>query len=293
MLILQKPYPQRTLFDIKMLIKCTESVKFFADMLLINDYTTHDRCCRVMTHEFYHAGEILFRAGAEGTTFYIILKGSVGVYIPERRRSISKINQENSPKNSQKNSIKNSENFIEESHKNMMKSTIISSPMGNVSIQQGNSSFKLRLLKANSIVDDNYMKEFANTKGNLEEKQKNLNNIKKNSKEINEKNLNYSHKIEIIEKNSNKSTKNREIIERNLSFSSKFKEIILKEKIGEGEGQRVKVMVQGQSFGELALLDNKPRAATIICEEDCHFAVLEKINFTEILSFFINFFFFY
>lgn len=32
----------------------------------------------------------------------------------------------------------------------------------------------------------------------------------------------------------------------------------------------------GKSFGELALIQNKPRAATIKCVQDSHFAVLDK-----------------
>jgi len=44
------------------------------------------------------------------------------------------------------------------------------------------------------------------------------------------------------------------------------------------------VLDKGSSFGELALLENKPRAATIKCKTDCSFAVLDKKHFTEILS---------
>ncbi len=46
----------------------------------------------------------------------------------------------------------------------------------------------------------------------------------------------------------------------------------------------VKVIEAGSSFGELALLSNKPRAATIIAKEDTHLAVLEKKDFQRILS---------
>jgi CRP-like cAMP-binding protein len=46
----------------------------------------------------------------------------------------------------------------------------------------------------------------------------------------------------------------------------------------------VKALSAGASFGELALMDNRPRAATIICKEDSHFAVLEKQFFNQILS---------
>lgn len=40
----------------------------------------------------------------------------------------------------------------------------------------------------------------------------------------------------------------------------------------------------GLSFGELALLNNKPRLASIICHEDSHFMTLDKKTFTLILK---------
>ncbi len=36
---------------------------------------------------------------------------------------------------------------------------------------------------------------------------------------------------------------------------------------------------QGMSFGELALNNNQPRAATITCKTDCHFAVMNKVDY--------------
>lgn len=53
----------------------------------------------------------------------------------------------------------------------------------------------------------------------------------------------------------------------------------------------VKILGNGSSFGELALLEKKPRAATIICKEDTHFAVLQSKYFDKILSKFFTFFF--
>lgn len=48
--------------------------------------------------------------------------------------------------------------------------------------------------------------------------------------------------------------------------------------------REVKILKTGDAFGELALLGNKPRAATILCKEDSHFAVLDKQYYKEILS---------
>lgn len=46
----------------------------------------------------------------------------------------------------------------------------------------------------------------------------------------------------------------------------------------------IRTLKRGDSFGELALIDNRPRAATIICKEETHLAVLEQKHFNNILS---------
>jgi CRP-like cAMP-binding protein len=46
----------------------------------------------------------------------------------------------------------------------------------------------------------------------------------------------------------------------------------------------VKVLEQGQSFGELALAKQQTRAARIICREECHFATLDMLDFKAILG---------
>ena len=56
-----------------------------------------------------------------------------------------------------------------------------------------------------------------------------------------------------------------------------------------GEKKRQKILTKvasqgaGYAFGELALLERKLRAATIVCEEDSDFAVLDKAPFQQIL----------
>ncbi len=44
------------------------------------------------------------------------------------------------------------------------------------------------------------------------------------------------------------------------------------------------ILRTGDSFGELALLYRKPRAAGVLCREDCSFAVLERRHYLETLS---------
>ena len=43
-------------------------------------------------------------------------------------------------------------------------------------------------------------------------------------------------------------------------------------------------LVEGQSFGELALLNNAPRAATVQCVTDCLFAVINKNEYDKVLK---------
>ena len=46
----------------------------------------------------------------------------------------------------------------------------------------------------------------------------------------------------------------------------------------------VSKLYTGYSFGELALVNNEPRNATIQCLNDCYFAVLEKPDYRRVLK---------
>lgn len=46
----------------------------------------------------------------------------------------------------------------------------------------------------------------------------------------------------------------------------------------------VAVLTDGNSFGELALISNKPRSATIICKKNCHFAVMQKQEYDKLIQ---------
>ena len=45
----------------------------------------------------------------------------------------------------------------------------------------------------------------------------------------------------------------------------------------------VKTLKEGEAFGEMALITKKTRSASILCKEDCYFAVLDRKYFFEIL----------
>lgn len=46
----------------------------------------------------------------------------------------------------------------------------------------------------------------------------------------------------------------------------------------------IKTMGEGETFGELALVKNDPRAATIKCESDCYFGVIHKQDYDRFLK---------
>jgi cAMP-dependent protein kinase regulator len=53
---------------------------------------------------------------------------------------------------------------------------------------------------------------------------------------------------------------------------------------GEKEPKHLKDYVPGDAFGELALLYNSPRAATIKAKSDCHLWVLDRNTFNHIVK---------
>lgn len=46
----------------------------------------------------------------------------------------------------------------------------------------------------------------------------------------------------------------------------------------------VAILVSGNSFGELALINDEVRKATIKCATDCYFATLDKSDYNNILG---------
>lgn len=48
--------------------------------------------------------------------------------------------------------------------------------------------------------------------------------------------------------------------------------------------KRVKELQKGESFGELALVNDAPRSASIKCLTECHFAVLDKKNYVTLFQ---------
>jgi len=62
-------------------------------------------------------------------------------------------------------------------------------------------------------------------------------------------------------------------------------EIYEYEKIGENSKlKETKIILPINEFGELGLLEKAKRSATVICKEDCEFAILERVHYKEVES---------
>ena len=65
-------------------------------------------------------------------------------------------------------------------------------------------------------------------------------------------------------------------------FYNEIKDVVIQDKVKPEKKRRFEKIMnikKGDIFGELALLANKKRAATITCMTDCHFAVLDRKSF--------------
>jgi len=59
----------------------TLEVPFFKEYRKEGKEFIHRRCCALMGYQFFNPGEPVFHIDTQGDKFYIILKGTAGVYI--------------------------------------------------------------------------------------------------------------------------------------------------------------------------------------------------------------------
>ena len=175
-------------------MKCTEKVGFFAEMINNQEGEKHEECCKAMGYKLAFPGEVIVQEGTMGQTFYIILKGTVGIYKEP-----------------------------------------VDLPGDSSSLAELENNFKLTKKPSNILM---------------------------------------------------KSPTNSPIIRR-YSLKSKENLDIPNSLINTENLNKIKVLKAGEAFGELSLMENKPRAATVICEQECHLAILEKQYFDRILSEFL------
>ena len=249
--ILRIPSPFRTTVHIDCLKKLTKDVEFFAKISIEqNSSDVHTECCKVMTLEEYNGDDIIFNIGDKGEKFYIILSGSVSAKIPAKKKVFVSKQAANKLENYLDNSSSKSSLSQEEGE----------NPVEQEEKEEGKSKRQARIqINVNDLI--NSMK--VNTNEAVGERNIILSNE--------ERNLLALFKLKVKEE--------QRILLNCIRHSEKetleleFEDLV-----------EIGILNAGSSFGELALISERPRSATIQAREKCSFLVLNKSSFTNILG---------
>lgn len=93
--LFQKSPYLRTENDIVTLISLARQIKFFKEQPTEKMETIVNECAKCMQYQFGKRNEIIFKEGSIGNSFYIILKGTVGIYKNQNTESKSPKNSNN------------------------------------------------------------------------------------------------------------------------------------------------------------------------------------------------------
>lgn len=88
--ILMMPSQTRDEEDIKILVKILRTISFFETLGVQNEQNIIENCCRYFNFEFCPKGNYVFHYGSQGSKFYIILSGTVGVLVPKFGKVLTK-----------------------------------------------------------------------------------------------------------------------------------------------------------------------------------------------------------
>ena len=244
--ILSIPPSQRKTIHIENLLNLTKNIQFFQKLTTEQESSEiHKQCCQHMLLETYEQNSIIFHFGDKGEKFYIILKGSVSVKIPSKKKIV--LSKENLNKfqsllgsDSALGNIHENENFKNEDHRNensiIVKVSDVFNNLANFSYKYEDENDELKHIL--NIEEKHLMKLF---KKSLKKEKKLLLGVVKNAK---------GEKLEV--------------------------EI--------NEFDEIAVLSTGNSFGELSLISDTPRTATIHIIEKSTFLVLNKLDFKRILG---------
>lgn len=242
------------------LVNLTQNVEFFKKICTEhNSLEIHKECCSVMTLEEYEDKDIIINFGEKADKFYIILKGSVSVLVPIKKKLKLTVQK-----------YKEYENLYDKdsSHSFSSSSSLSSSSSSINSIQEiKNSGIKNRHQQVTKI----NLKE-------LMEKMKEEEDFERQKK------VSTSAVLETEEKLISQLFKDKLKNEKKLimqvikEYNKEFVEVEV------DDMDVVGVLKEGNDFGELALISDRPRAATVVAREHVSLLVLRKDQFKAILG---------
>ncbi|CAG9311606.1 unnamed protein product [Blepharisma stoltei] len=245
--ILQIPSRLRNNEDIAYLMSLTSQIDFFKKITEEEKSSEiHKACCQVMKVEERNSGDVIVNFGEKGYNFYIVLSGSASVNIPTKKKV--KITLSDAERYKLKNiflTLDLEEDDVSE----------ISFDSKNKKRREAKILNKVDLISLTTAIQE-----------------------KKNEDSDNQQ-INEFCKINDLFQD--KLDEEKKII---LEFLSKQNPEAKVVEIETEALAKVSIIKEGESFGELSLITNKPRAATIIVEEKIILGVLSKPNFKKILG---------
>ncbi|CAG9315673.1 unnamed protein product [Blepharisma stoltei] len=251
--ILQIPSRLRSNDDINYLMNLTAKTEFFKKITEEQKSSEiHKACCQVMTLEEHNPGDVIVNFGEIGSNFYIILKGSASVNIPTKKKvtlNLSNVVPEKLQKmiTGASSSSSSDDEIAEIKFDPRKKRRRGARVMNAVDLFSLNASIQEKFVKKNEELDNPQSNELLR--------------------------MNDLFKDKIDEEKS--------VI---LDFLSKQSPETRVVEIETEELTKVSIISEGGSFGELALISDRPRAATLITEEKILLGVITKPNFKKILG---------
>ncbi|KAL4489282.1 hypothetical protein ABPG72_006346 [Tetrahymena utriculariae] len=283
---LQKKPKERRSSNLNELLKIMENLPFFKKYIEDGQRDVLLKCCQQMQIEFFEKDQNVFEIDTIGEKFYLILEGEVEVYarIPNSQITLSSITQIGSQATKNQNQQiqeKDLSEYMSQINNNSNKTANIE--YSQIPRQQHAFSYYKQYQQeiTETIIsskleqyDSSTTKKHQNKKDS--QKQKSSHNSLKAQQEIFQ-----SQHIKKTDINSKSPESNKELNQLPQTPAQSFINIIPNDF---SQLMLVKKLKEGKSFGELALIYNKPRLATIKCSKKCTFAVLEKNQYLEILK---------
>lgn len=252
--ILKIPSKFRLPYQHEILAKYTKDVAFFSKIAAEhNSSEIHRECCSVMLLEEYEEGDLIINQGEIGEKFYILLYGSVSVVFPIKKKVKLTVNE-----------LKRYQTLIDAHDDDRISGDESSSIFETESPEH----YDIIGRREGMTVSDSDIHKVLMKKGTNFEKTLHINLETENTED--------QAIIEFIKEKYKMNKHN--LVEMLRDTDRNYIEIEI------DQFEEVGTLVAGESFGELALISEKPRAASIKAKEHTKLLVLHKDDFKQILG---------
>ncbi|CAD8056737.1 unnamed protein product [Paramecium sonneborni] len=258
-IILKRDPSDRFEEELLLIVKATENLQFFKEMNSKQkniDNRLHTQCCQKMTYKAFQQGETVFKQGDKGENAFIILSGSVNIYSQLDQYVVNDLSYKSRKKFencTQQQKRTHPISVINQAKREKMKNRFSSSVGLMKKLKRQNSKqaedeqfHSIKLLQTQHIIEEVKIEE---------EKDKKILEIQ------------YQMGLEMT----------AGIPPSKLDIDYFFIDGVFKHKF-------VIELVEGQMFGELALIWNQPRSATVVAKSNLELAVLTSQDYKSLLK---------